>query len=404
MSHEPETSHGAPDAAFDPAAAPEPTLRRVIAWLHTDGEPVLTLVLQAIIPVVTLGVTIWGSFVFWSGVVGNPWLALAIMVTLEGIGVVGLVLYVLDLAPTHPFRAARRLLPLLPAIPVVHTLHAVLDAAPLLRATAADVGVAPSALAWGAAGIIGALVVGVAWVAWDALAETLRNADARALARIERTRARRMRAIHVAMARQAADLEVLRAEALARRERLKEEIGTEIARLREEIPIDRANLAAKEQRLKALLGAQRLLDGHIPSDPDPPPTPTPALRASSARAWGSLPEAPRTALPPGGPGAPDPAGGNGVEDARLPGQAPPAAPGTSDALLRLAHAAWLVAQGRSQRQAAQEAGIGRTTLGERLARVGNDPHALVGETLAQLPADARQQFDRLTAPAAEEAP
>ena len=89
--------------------------RSLLESLWRDPEETLTIALQTIIPVVTLSVSIWGAFTFWTTTFGSPALALGVMLALESIALIGFVLHVADLAPRHPFRALRHALPLLPA-------------------------------------------------------------------------------------------------------------------------------------------------------------------------------------------------------------------------------------------------------------------------------------------------
>ncbi len=159
-------------------------------WVRRDPEAALTLALQAIIPLITLVVSVWGSFTFWAEMLGSAPLAVAVMLALEGVALIGFVMHVADLAAGHPFRMLRHVLPLLPAAPLAHTMHGVLLRSPVIGDLAALTGAAADGAAWGGAAALTAALVGVAWWAWESLATDLRDRHAWALRRIDRDRVR----------------------------------------------------------------------------------------------------------------------------------------------------------------------------------------------------------------------
>ena len=308
-------------------------------WVRRDPEAALTLALQAIIPLITLVVSVWGSFTFWAEMLGSAPLAVAVMLALEGVALIGFVMHVADLAAGHPFRMLRHVLPLLPAAPLAHTMHGVLLRSPVIGDLAAWTGAAADAAAWVGAAALTAALVGVAWWAWESLATDLRDRHAWALRRIDRDRVRAEQDIQVTLARQRAELEVRMAQAAADRESALRRLEAERRELFDRIPMLRAELVASEERLIAVETALQALQAPLPA-PTPAPAPLPAPAPAPAPA--SLPASDPAPAPDPAPGplpapgpapapaptpapAPAPAGGT-WGDARAPAQAPAVAP------------------------------------------------------------------------------
>ena len=306
-------------------------------WVRRDPEAALTLALQAIIPLITLVVSVWGSFTFWAEMLGSAPLAVAVMLALEGVALIGFVMHVADLAAGHPFRMLRHVLPLLPAAPLAHTMHGVLLRSPVIGDLAAWTGAAADGAAWVGAAALTAALVGVAWWAWESLATDLRDRHAWALRRIDRDRVRAEQDIQVTLARQRAELEVRMAQAAADRESALRRLEAERRELFDRIPMLRAELVASEERLIAVETALQALQAPLPAPtPAPAPLPAPAPAPASLPASDPAPAPDPAPLPLPAPGpapapaptpapAPAPAGGT-WGDARAPAQAPAVAP------------------------------------------------------------------------------
>ena len=430
-------------------------------WVRRDPEAALTLALQAIIPLITLVVSVWGSFTFWAEMLGSAPLAVAVMLALEGVALIGFVMHVADLAAGHPFRMLRHVLPLLPAAPLAHTMHGVLLRSPVIGDLAAWTGAAADAAAWVGAAALTAALVGVAWWAWESLATDLRDRHAWALRRIDRDRVRAEQDIQVTLARQRAELEVRMAQAAADRESALRRLEAERRELFDRIPMLRAELVASEERLIAVETALQALQAPLPAPtpapgplPAPAPAPAPASLPASDPAPAPLP-APGPAPAPAPTPAPAPAPAGGTwGDARAPAPAPAVAPRgvtpapavaprgvtpapavappaseprtaarpplrvvyaapsdgdrpavgalleTASRAVRLAYAAHLLTTTQGQvsvRQAAARCRIAPSTLGDQLRAVGADAAQLAQRWRAALAADERALLDALIA-------
>ena len=432
-----------------------------MTWVRRDPEAALTLALQAIIPLITLVVSVWGSFTFWAEVLGSAPLAVAVMLALEGVALIGFIMHVADLAAGHPFRMLRHVLPLLPAAPLAHTMHGVLLRSPVIGDLAAWTGAAADAAAWVGAAALTAALVGVAWWAWESLATDLRDRHAWALRRIDRDRVRAEQDIQVTLARQRAELEVRMAQAAADRESALRRLEAERRELFDRIPMLRAELVASEERLIAVETALQALQAPLPAPtpapgplPAPAPAPAPASLPASDPAPAPLP-APGPAPAPAPTPAPAPAPAGGTwGDARAPAPAPAVAPRgvtpapavaprgvtpapavappaseprtaarpplrvvyaapsdgdrpavgalleTASRAVRLAYAAHLLTTTQGQvsvRQAAARCRIAPSTLGDQLRAVGADAAQLAQRWRAALAADERALLDALIA-------
>ena len=423
-------------------------------WVRRDPEAALTLALQAIIPLITLVVSVWGSFTFWAEMLGSAPLAVAVMLALEGVALIGFVMHVADLAAGHPFRMLRHVLPLLPAAPLAHTMHGVLLRSPVIGDLAAWTGAAADGAAWVGAAALTAALVGVAWWAWESLATDLRDRHAWALRRIDRDRVRAEQDIQVTLARQRAELEVRMAQAAADRESALRRLEAERRELFDRIPMLRAELVASEERLIAVETALQALQAPLPA-PTPAPAPLPAPAPAPASLPASLPAsdpaltpaltpaplpAPAPAPAPGdGTGgrsdaapapvpAPAPArhsnsapaaggagvvpewhghGAGGAAHPALrvvyaaprvvagPGAAAPPASRAAARDLRLAYAAYLLTRGFSARHAAAQCGVPPSTLGDRLRAAGTDAARMYRRMREALSADDQAVLDAL---------